>query len=281
MNVVIQPGVVVAMFLVGSAVADTLTLPTMADATLVEEPAGLLASGASPSIYAGRVGLNGDGLKRRALLQFGIAGNVPAGATITSVQLTLTLTFQNSGPQTLNLHRTLESWSEGPADSPGGSGVRAGRGDVTWIHRVYPDVFWSTAGGTFDPASHGFATTGDFGPVTWGSTPEMVADVQAWLDGTAVNDGWTLTGNEGEVQTVKQFAAKEWEIVEERPLLTIEYTPRVAGLTGDLNGDDHVDGADLGLLLAAWDSADQAADLNVDGVVDGADLGLLLANWTG
>jgi uncharacterized membrane protein len=50
-------------------------------------------------------------------------------------------------------------------------------------------------------------------------------------------------------------------------------------LLGDLNGDGVVDGADLGMLLGAWDSSDPAADLDGSGLVDGADLGLLLANW--
>jgi hypothetical protein len=54
-----------------------------------------------------------------------------------------------------------------------------------------------------------------------------------------------------------------------------------AGIEGDLNGDGNVDGADLGLLLGAWDSSDAAADLNGDGIVDGADLGILLGAWTG
>ncbi len=49
----------------------------------------------------------------------------------------------------------------------------------------------------------------------------------------------------------------------------------------DLNEDGAVNGADLGLLLAAWESDDSVADLNGDGIVDGADLGLLLAAWTG
>jgi hypothetical protein len=47
---------------------------------------------------------------------------------------------------------------------------------------------------------------------------------------------------------------------------------------GDLNGDGIVDGADLGILLAAWGTP--AADLNGDGTTDGADLGVLLSNWT-
>ncbi len=53
------------------------------------------------------------------------------------------------------------------------------------------------------------------------------------------------------------------------------------GLTGDLNDDGVVDGADLGLLLQSWGPCDDcAADLNGDGVVDGADLGILLQNWS-
>jgi len=53
--------------------------------------------------------------------------------------------------------------------------------------------------------------------------------------------------------------------------------------TADLNGDGKVDGADLGLLLLAWDPAGanppSPADLDMSGAVDGADLGLLLLAW--
>ena len=48
---------------------------------------------------------------------------------------------------------------------------------------------------------------------------------------------------------------------------------------GDLDGNGAVNGADLGLLLAVFGSADPAADLDGDGSVNGADLGLLLAAW--
>jgi hypothetical protein len=47
---------------------------------------------------------------------------------------------------------------------------------------------------------------------------------------------------------------------------------------GDLNADGAVNGADLGILLAAWGGRGPA-DLNGDGVVNGADLGIQLANW--
>ena len=47
----------------------------------------------------------------------------------------------------------------------------------------------------------------------------------------------------------------------------------------DLNGDGIVDGGDLGLLLAAWGTADEIADIDGSGDVNGADLGLILAAW--
>jgi hypothetical protein len=52
---------------------------------------------------------------------------------------------------------------------------------------------------------------------------------------------------------------------------------------GDLDGDEDVDGADLGILLLAWGicSGTCPADFNCDGVVDGTDLGILLTGWTG
>jgi hypothetical protein len=50
----------------------------------------------------------------------------------------------------------------------------------------------------------------------------------------------------------------------------------------DLNNDQVVNGADLGILLAAWGACSSSpctGDLNNDGVVNGADLGILLAAW--
>lgn len=49
---------------------------------------------------------------------------------------------------------------------------------------------------------------------------------------------------------------------------------------GDLDGDDDVDGGDLGILLGAWGATTTTpADLDDDGDVDGADLGVLLGAW--
>lgn len=55
--------------------------------------------------------------------------------------------------------------------------------------------------------------------------------------------------------------------------------PGTPAVIGDLNGDGVVNGADLGMLLAAWATAGGPADLNGDLWVDGGDLGILLSNW--
>ena len=38
-----------------------------------------------------------------------------------------------------------------------------------------------------------------------------------------------------------------------------------------------MDGADLGLFLSRWNTADESADYDGDGIVSGSDLGRLLA----
>ena len=49
---------------------------------------------------------------------------------------------------------------------------------------------------------------------------------------------------------------------------------------GDFNLDHNVNGADMGMLLAAWGpNAPPAIDLNADGSVGGADLAILLGAW--
>ena len=46
---------------------------------------------------------------------------------------------------------------------------------------------------------------------------------------------------------------------------------------GDINLDGAVDGADMGELLAAWNTP--AGDVNGNGTTDGSDLGIMLTNW--
>ncbi|MFO0873648.1 MAG: lectin-like protein [Phycisphaerales bacterium] len=64
------------------------------------------------------------------------------------------------------------------------------------------------------------------------------------------------------------------------PLSAVRRALVEVGCIGDLNGNNQVDGADLGVLLGAWGKCGGcAADINLDGMVDGSDLGLLLGAW--
>ena len=59
----------------------------------------------------------------------------------------------------------------------------------------------------------------------------------------------------------------------------IEWIRDPAPCPADLTGDGEVDSADLGLLIAAWNSRKSPADLDASGRVDAADLGLLIGAW--
>jgi hypothetical protein len=51
----------------------------------------------------------------------------------------------------------------------------------------------------------------------------LVADVQAWVNGTAPNFGWILLGNETPIATAKRFDSSENSNTSFRPRLVVEY----------------------------------------------------------
>ena len=56
-----------------------------------------------------------------------------------------------------------------------------------------------------------------------------------------------------------------------------EWPVKEADCSSDLNADVRVDGGDIGLLVAGWNTPNY--DLNGDGNTNGADLGFLLLAW--
>ncbi|MBL9140572.1 MAG: DNRLRE domain-containing protein [Phycisphaerae bacterium] len=262
----------------GLAHADSIVLQPVADATLIE-PADELAraNGAGFYMFAGRVGVNGAGTRRRSVLRFDLSA-IPPGATVTSAELRVHVTQTISGVQEFSLHSVGSAWTEGPAFDLGGIGVPAEPGDCTWSHRSWPNDAWTTPGGDFAAVASSTVTIDDVGDWTFASTAGMVADAQSWVNAPAGNFGWLLMGNESQTQTAKKFDSRENREPLNRPTLTVTFTPPSA--PGDLNGDGVVSGADLGILLSAWGSSGGPADLNGDGTVNGADLGALLSLWT-
>jgi hypothetical protein len=63
-------------------------------------------------------------------------------------------------------------------------------------------------------------------------------------------------------------------------MLSCSFTPGAPPCPSDLNHDGIVNGADIGLLIAAWGACGGCpADLNGDGIVNGADVGQFLSGW--
>ena len=190
----------------GSVTADTVSLGASKDNTLFSTN-GETSNGAGDSLFSGRTGGGGgDGTRQRAVLAFDVAAAVPAGSRIAAAELTLTLRSAGNrgGEEVHALHRLREDWGEGESNGSGGQGAPAAPGDATWLHTFYPDEFWTTEGGDFDPASSASRLIGEeAGPYTWPSSDALVADVQAWLDEASTSYGWLVLGNESETGTAQ------------------------------------------------------------------------------
>ena len=197
------------------------------DATLIQRPAGNKANGKGSHFH---VGMNENGGKRRALLHFDVESWIPVGSVVHSVDLTLRLTRTKVGPRRVSVHRVLKEWSEGPshATSGEGGGADSMEGDATWKHAVYETEEWDTPGGDFDAgaiAALGVDRAGFYSFVD----ARMTADVQAWVNGDRSNLGILLLGKEdGEEVTSKRFASRESGTRNNRPVLTISFTPSAA-----------------------------------------------------
>ncbi len=258
-----------------NALAVTVTLGSVKDATLISDQLPELALGAAYSIYSGRVGTQGNSTLRRGLMQFNFS-SIPAGSTVTSVQLKLYMSASQTGTQTVNLQKSLLSWGEGASFAFGGGGAPAQTNDATWWNRFYPSQPWPTPGGSFSTTVSASKSIGGVGWYTWGSTTQLVADVQSWIDQPQSNFGWGVLGNEVTLQSVKRFDAKESGA--NNPQLIVMYSPPPAN-PADVNNDGRVDGIDLAIVLSAWGTSNGQADINDDQLVDGVDLALVLAAW--
>ena len=216
-----------------AAAQASVTLPSVKDTTLYEDPTGMLANGSGGAVFAG---LTGNGDTRRALLQFNLAGAIPAGAIVLRAELFLWVTGTSATtPTAATLHRVTASWQEGSAVAPGGGGAGAPAvaGETTWLHRDFPNVFWTNPGGDFDPtpsATFDLPTPGN--SVELAPNSGMVADIEGWLANPASNFGWLLKTDEMVASTARRFDSREAPFM--RPALIVSYLlPGEAGLFGD------------------------------------------------
>lgn len=213
-------GFVLALTLVGStALAETLQVSASKDNTLYEVDGGVLSNGAGSHFFVGRTGPF-DGTLRRGVIAFDIAGDVPEGAQVLSVTLTLNMSKTIVGPKTITVHRLAQDWGEAGSNAGGeeGGGDFTDPGDASWIHTFFPGLFWTSPGGDFEPIESATQSVAGEGSYSW-TGDGLVADVQAWLDEPDDNFGWILIGEEGGGTSSKRFDTRENL---NAPVLTVE-----------------------------------------------------------
>lgn len=250
--------------------------------TSIMAESGALTAGGDDKFFVGRTQGRMGTSSRRALLRFDLEAILP-GSTITRVMLTLRLMAFGTGRTTdqINLHRLARDWGEGTVPGPGGGaqGGAAMPGDATWSHNFLDRTMWTTPGGDFSSL---ISTSLTVGPVselkTFPSTPELVADVQDWVDDPATHFGWILIGNETTGGSIKLWASKENSRTDLRPTLAIEFEPAPVVMSFDFDGDHDVDLADFLELVACFSGPGvahvpgcESGDVDFDGDVDLSD----------
>ncbi len=205
-------------------VPNTVELTASKDNTLFQSSVGATSNGAGQGLFAGKTN---NGSLRRALVQFDIASAVPSGAIIDSVELTQSVTRTVTQVDPVAVHRVTTEWGEGASDASANEGGGAGAlaGDATWTHAISPDRAWQTDGGDFAPSASSQINVQGNGAYTWRSNPDLVRDVQSWVDNPASNFGWILIGRESDGRSAKRFASREFATESQRPKLVITFTP--------------------------------------------------------
>ena len=135
-----------------------------------------------------------------------------------------------------------DSWGAGTTGSGNttiggtGAGFTANPGDATWTSRAFGTTLWTTAGGDYNhstvSATAAVGTTLNVG-YTWGSTTQLVADVQGWLNTPSSNFGWILINqDETDAKTARVFYTLQESTAAFQPALAITYTiPEPASCT--------------------------------------------------
>jgi hypothetical protein len=183
-----------------SSFAASMTLTPNADAELRQaSPLGVFGSGTT--MVSGGLGSNAGNTLRRSLLRFELADAIPSGASITAVELTVQVVLMvPPSPVSSNfeLHRLLRPWRESA---------------VTWTWADNPISPWGTGGAGRDddalPTGSASVFVSGLGQYVFESTPELVADVQLWVDDPSSNAGWLLRSDTESPFTARHFGTRE------------------------------------------------------------------------
>lgn len=201
---------IVAWWSSGIAGAASITLNPAQD-TFISEAIGT-PNGTGMEMVIGTQGTLASRAKNHGLIQFDLS-SIPPGAVVQSVTLRLTVTRVPFTPANsdFHLHRVLRDWDDL---------------ESTWSLRLDPDENWETPGGQagtdFSSTVSSSVLVAGLGGYTFASTPELVADVTAWLTNSAANHGWLIKTEDESVG----FTARRWasrEAASGAPVLEVQF----------------------------------------------------------
>ena len=91
--------------------------PTL-DGTLYETTDGSLANGGGAYIFVGKTGPNAGEVVRRGLVKFDLPSSIPAGSTVITASLHMTVVGKaKGGARNITLHKVQTAWGEGTSDA--------------------------------------------------------------------------------------------------------------------------------------------------------------------
>jgi len=210
-----------------------------ADTSLIEI-APTNNNGAQAWVLAGRI--QNDNYRNRGLFKFDFS-NLPTNTQIRSATAVFQVTrvpADEPANASFGLHRMLRPWGEGnkfaALGQPPGHGRPATAGEATWRCAFHPTNDWSVPGGAadvdFSSVESSFQSIGDLGTYRFEPTPELIADVQDWVNHPESNFGWMLLCNaEDTPWNARRFGSREDP--EAYPTLEIDYLipPRIDSFT--------------------------------------------------
>ncbi len=220
------------------ALAAVVSFGAVAETSLFERNPDANLGGTSLVSGTGRIG---D--PARGLFRFDVS-SLPAGAVITNVVVQLYCIrrpdpdqLPGPAPSDFNLHRLFVNWGEGTGSIA--SGTRANPGEATWNSRMHGSTPWAAPGALIgtEYATNPSATTpvDQIGLYSWGSSTELIDDVQTWRADPTSNFGFILVSDKENTEgTGRRFSTKEAPDVGTPPQLIITFNmipePSVSGL---------------------------------------------------
>jgi len=186
----------------------------------------------------------------RAFIAFDLS-SIPFGSTVTDVELKLNINVGPAQPIPLSVHKITTIWDESTA---------------TW------NSPWTNPGGDFVLTSSADQTFSGTGFTIFSSTPQMVSDVQSWVDDQSSNNGWLLKRTSEVVPPSIQIVlgADPPNSPGNLPMLTVTFTPP----PDDVVGGELLPIETVSLILAGA----QSFSWMIPVVLSGIGIGLFVAS---